>query len=179
VQEAFVVFEAHAAQETAYITPLLRTAAPQLAIDSDAEHREQELRLRDLRLALARADAAGPAARGMGHAFVVALSRFEGELLVHMADEEERLMPALSARFDDLTLRQVHEALIESIPAAEKRQLLAWMLPALSAPEQAELLGGIRATAPPEAFAALSMLARQVLGPAEWDRLEQALATAA
>lgn len=49
---------------------------------------------------------------------------------------------------------------------------LSWMLPALSAPEQAELVAGIRAAAPKAGFAALSEVARRVLPPAEWSRLE-------
>lgn len=175
VENAFSIFEEHAAKEIEFITPVLRTCAPHLAADSDAEHHEQELRLRDLRRALA--EAARTA--GGGHAFVVALSRFEGEMLVHMADEEERVMPALWAAFDDGALRRVHQALLASIPPGDMVQTMAWMLPALSQPERAELLVGARAGAPPEAFAALAGIASRVLPASDWSRLEQALTAAA
>ena len=179
VERAFAAFESHAAHETAFVTPVLRVCAPSAAADSDADHRAQELRLRDLRAALALAAGAGEHAPAFGHAFVVGLSRFVGEMLVHMADEEERLMPALQAAFDDAALLKIHEAMVASIPPEEKAQTLAWMLPALSAPERAELLAGIRAVAPPRAFEAMADIARRVLPPAEWSRLERSLAVAA
>ena len=124
VEEAFAIFEGHAAKETEFMTPVLRVCAPSLAADSDAEHREQELRLRDLRRALQAAARGGPSAPALGHAFVVGLSRFEGEMLVHMADEEERLMPALWAAFDDEALVRIHQALLASIAPAEKAQVV-------------------------------------------------------
>ncbi len=179
VERAFAAFESHAAHETAWVTPVLRVCAPNAAADSDADHRAQALRLRDLRAALALAGGAGEHGPAFGHAFVVGLSRFVGEMLVHMADEEERLMPALQAAFDDGALVKIHEALMASLPPQEKAQSLAWMLPALNAPERAELLAGIRAAAPPAAFAAIADVARRVLPTADWTRLEQSLAVAA
>jgi hypothetical protein len=179
VEAAFGVFESHAAHETKFITPLLRVCAPHLAAESEADHRAQDLRLRDLRSALNLAAGGGAAAAAMGQAFVVGLSRFEGEMLVHMADEEERLMPALWAVFDDAALQRVHEALLASLSPAEKTEVLGWMLPALSAPERTELLTGVRKTAPPEVFAAVEGVARRVLAPPDWSRLEQSLAVAA
>jgi hypothetical protein len=179
VAEAFSIFEGHADKETEFVTPVLRVCAPSLAADSDGEHREQELRLRDLRRALQAAARGGPSAPVLGHAFVVGLSRLEGEMLLHMADEEERLMPALWAAFDDAALERIHHALLASIPPPHKVQVLGWMLPALAAPERTELLSSLRATVPPPAFEALRGLAQRVLPAADWDRLEADLATAA
>jgi hypothetical protein len=179
VERAFAVFESHAANETAFVTPALRACAPSAAADSDAEHRAQELRLRDLRAALALAAGAGERAPAFGHAFVVGLSRFVGEMLVHMAEEEERLMPALQAAYDDAALLGIHQAILASLPPQEKAEAVALMLPALNAPERAELLAGIRASAPAAAFEAIAGLARRVLSPADWGRLERSLATAA
>jgi hypothetical protein len=96
-----------------------------------------------------------------------------------MAEEEERLMPALWAMLDDADLRKIHAELLAGLRPEEKARTLAWMLPALSAPERAELLAGARASAPPEVFAALQGIARRVLPEAEWSRLEAALAAAA
>lgn len=146
VEEAFAIFEGHAAKETEFIAPVLRVCAPALAADSDGEHHEQELRLRDLRRGLQAAARRGSPV--LGDAFVVALSRFVGEMFLHMADEEERLMPALWAAFEDEALVRIHQALLASIPAPEKARVFEWMMPALSAPERAELLAGSRRTAP-------------------------------
>jgi hypothetical protein len=178
-EKAFAVFASHAEHETAFITPLLRAASPAIAAESETEHQEQEIRLRDLRRTLDLAAGAGGSAPALGHAFVVDLSRFVGEMFVHMADEEERLMPALRAAFDAETLEYVHQALLASIPPAERIGLLAWLLPALNAPERAALLAGLQAGLPAEAFEAVSGVAQQVLAPSDWSRLERSLAVAA
>jgi len=178
VDEAFGLFEAHARHEDAFITPLLRVCAPGIAADCEADHRAQELRLRDLRSALALAASGGASAPDRGHAFLLGLSRFHGEMLVHMADEEERLMPALWAAFDDEALQRVHRALLDGVPPAEKLAVMRFMLPALSAGERAEVLAAARAGAP-TAFEAIRRVAREVLSAEEWSRLEAGLAPAA
>jgi hypothetical protein len=72
----------------------------------------------------------------------------------------------------------VHGAIIGSIPPDEMARSLAFMLPAMNIDDRAELLGGIRLAAPPEAFDATMGLARSVLRPADFvalaDRLEVA-----
>jgi len=178
VEEAFAVFEAHARHEDGFILPLLRVCAPEVAADGEADHRAQSLRLRDLRSALALAAGAGPSAPVLGHAFVLGLSRFHGEMLVHMADEEERLMPALWAAFDDDALRRVHAALLESLAPSEKLATLRWMLPAISPAERADLLSALRASAPPAAYDAIVRVAREALTAEEWARLEAETALA-
>ncbi len=179
VDEAFSVFESHAEHESEHFLPLLRVCAPHVAADCEADHRAQELRLRDLRTALSRAAAGGGKAVALGHAFVLGLSRFHGEMLVHMADEEERLMPALWAAFDDDALLRVHRVLLESLSPAEKLASMRWMLPALAAAERVALLAGLRESAPRSAFEAIARVAREVLPREEWARLESDLAPAA
>jgi hypothetical protein len=179
VDEAFAVFESHARHENQHVVPLLRVCAPDVAADCEADHHAQELRLHDLRSALGRVAAEDPDAPARGHAFLVGLSRFHGEMLVHMADEEERLMPALWAAFDDAALVRVHRAIVESVPPAEKLTSVRWMLPALSTSERAAFLTGVRGSAPAAAFEAVARVAREVLPREEWDRLESELSVAA
>ncbi|MFN8095721.1 MAG: hemerythrin domain-containing protein [Vicinamibacteria bacterium] len=179
VDEAFSVFESHAEHENEHFLPLLRVCAPDVAADCEADHRAQELRLRDLRTALSRAAAGGAKAVALGHAFVLGLSRFHGEMLVHMADEEERLMPALWAAFDDAALQRVHRVLLESLSPAEKLASMRFMLPALAGSERVALLAGLRDSAPLAAFEAIARVAREVLPREEWARLESDLALAA
>lgn len=178
VEEAFALFETHARHEDAFITPLLRICAPDIAADCEADHRAQGLRLRDLRSALALAAEGGESAPARGHAFLLGLSRFHGEMLVHMADEEERLMPALWEAFDDEALQRVHRALLEGLRPAERLAAMRFMLPALSAAERAELLAAARAGAP-SAYEAILRVAREVLSAADWSRLETSQVAAA
>ena len=72
----------------------------------------------------------------------------------------------------------MHGAIIGSIPPDEMARSLAFMLPAMNIDDRAELFGGLRLAAPPEAFDATMGLARSVLRPADFvalaDRLEVA-----
>jgi hypothetical protein len=52
---------------------------------------------------------------------------------------------------------------------------LDFMIPAMNLPECAELLGGMRASAPPEAFKALATHARRARGESDWQKLEALL----
>lgn len=141
--------------------------APELARRIAATHAEQEQELPEL---LEMID------RGAGHNFVLELARIAGELLVHMTEEEEVLMPALWAAMSDAEILAVHERLVASIPPNEMAFALSWMLPSMNAPERATLLGGIRATAPPEVFGFVRGLAKSVLSAEEDAVLEARLA---
>jgi len=158
---------AHAEHENAFVGPLLFQHAPELYLRIAGIHDEQEKELPEL---LAMID------RGAGHNFVLELARISGELLVHMTEEEEILMPTLWAAMTDEEIIAVHDALVASIPPDEMAYALSWMIPAMSAPDRAELLGGIRASAPPEVFGFVRGLAKSVLSAEEDAKLEERLA---
>ncbi|HKO55334.1 MAG TPA: hemerythrin domain-containing protein [Thermoanaerobaculia bacterium] len=157
----------HAEHENRFIGPLLAEHAPELARRIGAIHEDQEHELPEL---LAMID------RGAAHGFVLELARISGELLVHMTEEEEVLMPTLWASMTDAEIIAVHEALVASIPPDEMAYALSWMLPSMNPAERAALLGGIRATAPPEVFGFVRGLAKSVLTPADDEVLERQLA---
>jgi hypothetical protein len=176
--EGFEVLEAHARHETRFVAPLLRAHAREAGAALDGDHDEQTKVMAGLLARLEAVDAADPSAATRGHAFVVALSRFVGELLVHMADEEERALPALWSAVDDSVLLRTHQELLASLPPDEMARSLTWMLPAMNASERVEMVARARATAPPQAFQSLMGLARRVLATADWERLEGRLAAA-
>jgi Hemerythrin HHE cation binding domain len=174
--DTFTLLEQHAAKENRFINPLIRSYAPRVAAALDGEHHEQEERMKDLRDRLANVRSGAADAPATGHAFAVALSRFVGELVVHMADEEEKGMVALWEALDDGVLFEVHAAILASIPPDELMHFVTWMLPAMNAPERLELMAGVRTGAPPEGWNAMAELARRVLDPQDWAALERGLA---
>jgi hypothetical protein len=176
--EAFGLLEEHARVEARFVAPLLRAHAPEVGEALDGDHEDQKRVMAGLVAGLEAVDAADPSAAARGHAFVVALSRFAGELLVHMADEEERALPGLWTGLDDASLQRMHQELLASLPPDEMTRNLTWMLPAMNATERLDMVTRARATAPPEAFRSLMGLARRVLPPAAWKRLEGRLAAA-
>ncbi|MGZ4702187.1 MAG: hypothetical protein ACXV98_13315, partial [Ilumatobacteraceae bacterium] len=57
----------------------------------------------------------------------------------------------------------IHDAIIGNMPPQQLVAGLALMLPAMNVDDRTELLGGMRATAPAEAFAGVWSLAKSVL----------------
>lgn len=173
--DAFSFLEGHAHHESAFIGPVLATARPDVHATIELAHHQQEDQLADLRRRLVALDPHRDDAAPTGHRLVLALTRIVGELLDHMADEEEIVMPALWAALDDAAIDEVHQRILASIPPAEMMVSLRWMLPALNHPERVELLTGAAEHAPPPVFAAMLEIARAHLTTDDVARLEAAL----
>lgn len=177
-REGFDLLESHAAHESETLHPVVALHAPQLGGRLDADHEDQHARMHELTLALDAVDSAEDRL-ARGAAFCLSLSRLTGELLVHMADEEQVAMPALWAALDDEALIALHQRILAGISPAETMAFLGWMLPAMAPADRLDLLSGMRRGAPPEVFAAVYELARRVLPLPDWARLEHGLAAAA
>jgi hypothetical protein len=166
----------HARHEDDFVMPLVRAVSPAVAATLDAAHDGQGDEIAAIRRQFSEARSSCDARDG--HAFVLRLSRFQSEQLAHMADEEELAMPALWRAYDDATLGRVHMELIGSLPPEELARDGAWMLPAMTAPERAGLLGRSRQDAPPQVFQGMMRLAASVLTAADFARLERDLGLA-
>jgi Hemerythrin HHE cation binding domain len=164
------VLASHAEHEDAVIDPVLADHLPVLAEQITRDHHELEARY-DWIVELA-GDAAGagaaPDQRRLGHLLYLGLSEFTGAYLTHQLVEERDVMPALERAVGVEAVVGMHMAIISSIPPAEMAASLAFMLPAMNADDRAELLGGMRAAAPADAFAGVVSLARSVLDPVEF-----------
>jgi hypothetical protein len=175
LQRVFALLSSHAHHESKFITPLLVKYAKPVAEILESAHDEQENQL-DVLLATAHAiDPVRPDARVKGHAFLVRLSRVVGDMLVHMADEEDVAMAALWEALDDAAIEQVHQQLVGSIAPDKFVAFLRWMLPAMNGDERAEMLSGMRVGAPAPVYLSVRALAREVLSPADDSALEHAL----
>jgi hypothetical protein len=65
--------------------------------------------------------------------------------------------------------------LLRSIPPEEMMLFLDFMVPTINLPECAELLGVMRASAPPDALKALLDRVRKARGESDWQKLEALL----
>ena len=81
-------------------------------------------------------------------------------------------MPALERAIGVDAVVGIHLAMVGSIPPQTMAESLAFMLPAMNVVDRTELLGGMRMSAPPEAFAGVIDLARSVLAPADFQALD-------
>lgn len=172
--------EQHLDHENRFVHPLLEGAVPGSAARIAAEHEEHLesiASLRDLAGLVQHAQAHKRAAAL--HRLYLALAQFVAHNFEHMAIEETVHNPVLWAHYSDPELLVHHDALVASIAPQEMMAWLTWFMPALSAPERAGMLGGMRASAPPEAFDAALAIARERLAPAAMQRLSADLGLAA
>ena len=136
---AFELLTFHAHHEDKYIAPLLQKASPEVAKILGGSHDDQEETLDELMAQLAAVDSLAA-----GHQFSLALSRFVGESLVHMADEEEVAMTAIWNAFDDATILEAHGRLVSSIPPETMTAFMRWMIPALNPTERTALQNALK-----------------------------------
>ena len=131
----------HAAHEARFIHPLLAAKTGRAAFD--AEHDALEAQQADLAGALALVRTVEPAERHVhGLAFYRAFNGFLAAYLQHL-EREEATMPILWECCSDAELGGVMAAFGASRAFGEVLSDFGWMLPALSAPEQAELIRGL------------------------------------
>ena len=89
--------------------------------------------------------------------------------------EELEISPALERAVGPDAMVAIHMAIIGSIPPDEMAQTLTMMLPAMNVDDRTELLAGMQASAPPEAFAAVVGLAGSVLTAADFGAVARRL----
>ncbi|MCC6730975.1 MAG: hemerythrin domain-containing protein [Chthonomonadales bacterium] len=164
----------HHGHEEQHIHSLLARGAPGSVRELEADHSANLSLLEDLnRRFLCLADGAAPADRraALGDELFQALNLFYARLLGHMHREDVEAQRVLDSTCSQQELAAALGAIVGSIPPAEMLVLAGHMFPAISLPERAEILGGIKASAPPQAYAAMADCVRAAIGETEWAAL--------
>jgi hypothetical protein len=118
----------------------------------------------------------GPASRAVaGRTLNLHFSTFCAELLLHMADEEQLLLPLLTRALEAEELAALQQRLVESMSTGEQLLAARYLLPALDRPGRAALISQAAARLPAPARAELIDLARTVLPVADFEALTAAL----
>ncbi|WP_298830266.1 hypothetical protein [uncultured Piscinibacter sp.] len=137
------------------------------------EHFEHIDALRADARALARASDAGRPALALRLYRHLAL--FVADNFQHMNVEETQNNAALWANYSDAELLELHQRILASLPPSETMEVMRWMIPASSPAERAQVLGGMKAGAPAQAFQAVLDIVRPHLDDAAWDKLARAI----
>ncbi|MGE0879289.1 MAG: hemerythrin domain-containing protein [Acidimicrobiia bacterium] len=173
------VLESHAKHEDTVIEPVLLACRPELACSIGKDHvRFEESFTGIARSVAAFVDANDVDQREIARTIYLDLAGFTGTYLEHQDVEERVVMPAIAQAIGPDQVLGLHMQIVSSIPADEMARSLAFMLPAMNVDDRAELLAGMRAGAPAEAFAGVVGLARSVLRPGEFDALAGRLGVA-
>jgi hypothetical protein len=166
VDAVVALLVSHAEHEDTRIQDAIVSHLPDVAARVESEHAELDARMVDLRAWATEAVGADAGRRRAEvHRLYLELASFTSAYLAHQDVEERVVMPALEAALGVDTVVTIHGAIVGSIPPDEMAQSLAIMLPAMNVDDRAELLGGMRAGAPPEVFSGVWSLATSVLAP--------------
>jgi hypothetical protein len=158
----------HAAHEDAHIDAPLQQHYPAFAERINADHTILDGRIDGLRQRAADLRTAGATdRRSRVHGLYMELASFTSAYLDHQDFEERVVMPAVDAALGVEGVAAIHGAILAGIPPEEMARSLAIMLPAMNVDDRTDLLGGMQANAPAEAFEATWSLATSVLTPAE------------
>jgi Hemerythrin HHE cation binding domain len=166
----------HAEHEDGAIQPVLEAELPVLAELVEKDHVWLEVRMEDL-AEMAEDAIVAPQSelRPRLHQLYLELASFTSAYLRHQDMEERVIMPSLELAIGVPAVIGIHEAIIGSIPPEEMVRSLALMLPALNLDDRAEMLGGMQAGAPPEAFSGVWNLVGSVLDTADHTALARRL----
>jgi hypothetical protein len=166
------VLESHAHHEDAVIDPVLAVHLPDLAEEIAVDHERLETGFgRIVDLACSTVDGPGTDDRHLTRLLYLDLAAFTSAYLMHQDLEERAVMAELERLIGVEEVLALHGAIVGSIPPDEMARSLSFMLPAMNIDDRAEMLGGMRMAAPPEAFDAVVSLARSVLQPADYSAL--------
>lgn len=165
-QSVAFVLRGHHAHEDRFCDPLVRRHAPALRDELEAAHREADAAMDVLEFQADRLRAAA-SAQAL-RAFHLDLADFTASYLRHLRFEEDRVMPALNAAMSDAELAEVTAAIRGSVAPADMCVFIRYMAPAMNFSERLDMLGGMRAGAPPEIFEAFRASAQRCLAPDDY-----------
>lgn len=169
------LLEIHAHCEDTYVEPLLQQCDAAVAARSAEAHAVLEATMGKLQGLLDTFDINRADIAEQGQRLYLELTRFIGEYLQHVADEEQQLMPLLWERYDDPALLDVETTVRASLPPPVLANFLSFMIPAMNHHERAGLLNGMKQMAPPEVFNGVCQLSQNMLSAHDWARLDEAV----
>ncbi|WP_341675809.1 hypothetical protein [Niveibacterium sp. SC-1] len=166
----------HVQHENDFIHTAMEARAPGSASRTADEHQDHLEEIAELGLLLERLKATPRGQRAVVQQLLYrVLAGFVAENYLHMSIEESHNNGVLWAHYSDAEIAGIEAALVASIPPEKVGLSMRWMLSAMSHGERCGFLGAIRAHAPAPAFEGLVGLARSVVAPRDFLKLESAL----
>ena len=177
MEQTINMLEVHAEHEETYIHPELNKRAPGFIAAFEQDHKNDEKVYAELRrLGQTAESATGDRKASLGIEIYGKYNEFVGEYLGHLVSEERDLQQALWDNFTDEELGAMEGAIIASVPPDVMAQLLPDICASMNPDELSLELGGMKAAAPPEVFAAAVQIAEQATPPQNWEKVRARIA---
>ena len=177
VRTTLAMMRGHLGSENEFVHVAMEARAPGSTrrIAEEHLHHEEDIQtLDDACTALLDAAPGARAARA-GRLYVM-FDLFVQDNFSHMRYEEDHHNAVLWSAYTDEEILAIEQALVAAIPPEKKALFLLSMVPAVPTRDRARLLGGLRASAPPEAYAGLYAAVVPRLDAGARQRLDAALA---
>ena len=174
-KKLLMLIHSHHEHEERFIHPYLARISPGGHRSYEAEHHALMSVLADLETHFHRLmDDGGLKAKKaeIGLEFYRGVNFFYADFLQHLNREEVEAERSLHSLCPPEDLMAMVGELIGSIPADEMMLWIDCMFPAMNLAECADLLGAMKAGAPPEAFNALANRVHMALGDLDWQKLK-------
>ena len=176
VRELLRLLRSHMHHETQYLHPALEVRRRGASRRSATDHVAHEGAIEEIEALLLATERADTATRAQhAHLLYQRFSLLFAEQLEHMHHEETENNPLLWQAYSDEELVQIHDALVQAIPADDVALAMRWMVPAVTPAERAQMLGAIQEKTPARIFAATLESLRPYLAPLDWVKLTAAL----
>jgi hypothetical protein len=171
----------HLVDENEHIHTALEAVRPGVTAEFAHDHEEHERSFAEIEAILARIEAAKAAERrNPVKALYLRYTRFVADDFAHMLEEEIELQSLLQSVFTDAELAAIEGRIIASIPPNVMLDFIRIMVPAIDPEARLEMMAGMMAGLPAEAFhMVLATAVRPVLSDADWQRLDAGLRAAA
>lgn len=167
----------HLQHENDFVHPAIERAQPGFTTRLAEEHVQHEAEIAHLEASLVELiEAPAPHRAALAQRFYRELSAFVAENFEHMLVEETENHRALTEAYTDEEILQIEHAIVASLSPEQAFTDMRWMIPHINASERAFMLGGMKQGAPPEVFAGVMALARDVLSQRDYYKLTRALA---
>lgn len=169
------LLETHAHSEDTYVEPLIQDCDIQTAMKLADTHKRLDSEISSLKQMVNTLTAGQTDAIAQGRSIYLGLTRFVGEYLQHIADEEEIISPLLWETFDDKQLMDISITIRANIPPPVMGNFLSVMIPAMNHRERVVMLSGMKQAAPAEVFEGVCKLGQSVLAGADWEKLDRSI----
>ncbi len=167
--EVFLLLEDHALMEDTHVLAPLEQRVPGSSRGDLADHEALEVRVADLRRRLHEFDGSQDDEAGQG--FLLEFSDFHADYLKHMLEEERITEPLVRHNFSDEELLADQVAISQEMPFEVLLLWFKYIVPARRVAENAQVLQGFKAAAPPEVYQQVTDLLRDTLPTASYDAL--------
>ena len=160
----------HATDEELSVFPSVSSHGPELVQSLIQEHHDLARQLGSITThsrALAQLSTTNQRIEA-GSALNREVNTFFADYIEHMNREEVELVPLMQERFTNEQMRAMRATIIAGMPPDRVAAIFRWMLPSLNVTELTDLVGGVKAGAPPAFLALLTRIGEERVDPARW-----------